>query len=162
MPRNNLRWLLLATAIVGADQLSKALLRSALPLGGVLPLTAFFNLVHAENPGAAFSFLAGADGWQRWLFTALGLGATALIVALLRRPGRAMFGAGLACVLGGALGNVIDRVLHGRVTDFLDFYVAHATTQWHWPAFNLADSAIAIGVALLLFDEWRSARARTS
>ncbi len=162
MLRHNTRWLLLAAAVVGADQLSKWLVRGALPLGDALPLTPFFNLVHAENPGAAFSFLAGADGWQRWLFTALGLGATALIVALLRRPRRALFGAGLACVLGGALGNVIDRVLHGHVTDFLDFYVTHGATQWHWPAFNLADSAIAIGVALLLLDEWRSSRARTS
>jgi signal peptidase II len=162
MARANVRWLLLAAAVLGADQLSKWWVRSALPLGGALPLTPFFNLVHAENPGAAFSFLAGADGWQRWLFTALGLGATVVIAALLRKPRRALFGAGLACVLGGALGNAVDRVLHGRVTDFLDFYVSRGATQWHWPAFNLADSAIAIGVALLLLDEWRQSRARTS
>ena len=162
MPRDNTRWLLLAAAVLGADQFSKWLVRGALPLGGALPLTPFFNRVHAENPGAAFSFLAGADGWQRWLFTALALAAAALIVALLRRPRRALFGAGLACVLGGALGNALDRVLHGHVTDFLDFYVSHGAAQWHWPAFNLADSAIAIGVALLLLDEWRSSRARTS
>ncbi len=160
--RGNARWLLLAAVVVGADQLSKWWVRSTLPLGDALPLAPFFNLVHAENPGAAFSFLAAADGWQRWLFTALALGATAVIVVLLRRPRRALFGAGLACVLGGALGNAIDRLLHGHVTDFLDFYLSRGATQWHWPAFNLADSAIAIGVALLLLDEWRQSRARTS
>ena len=160
--RGNARWLLLAAVVVGADQLSKWWVRSRLPLGDALPLAPFFNLVHAENPGAAFSFLAAADGWQRWLFTALALGATAVIVVLLRRPRRALFGAGLACVLGGALGNAIDRLLHGHVTDFLDFYLSRGATQWHWPAFNLADSAIAIGVALLLLDEWRQSRARTS
>ncbi len=156
--RRNTRWLLLAAALVGADQFSKWLVRRALPLDGSVALTPFFNLVHAENAGAAFSFLAQQPGWQRWLFTALGLGAAALIVALLRRPRRALVGAGLGCVLGGALGNVIDRLLRGRVTDFIDLYLTHAGRQWHWPAFNLADSSIFVGAVLLLLDEWLQGR----
>ncbi len=156
--RRNARWLLLAAALVAADQFTKWLVRRALPLGGSVALTPFFNLVHAENSGAAFSFLAQQAGWQRWLFTALGLGAAALIATLLRRPRRALFGAGLGCVLGGALGNVLDRLLRGRVTDLIDLYVVHAGRQWHWPAFNLADSAITIGAILLLLDEWLQSR----
>ena len=160
---HRLRWLWLAVAVLAADQASKWLIRATLPLGGSVAVTPFFNLVHAENPGAAFSFLASQPGWQRWLFTALGLGASALIVGLLlRQPRRALSGAGLACVLGGALGNVLDRLLHGRVTDFLDVYLVHAGVQWHWPAFNLADSAIAVGAALLLLDEWRQSRRKSA
>jgi signal peptidase II len=119
-------------------------------LGDSRPITGFFNLVRAHNPGAAFSFLAQADGWQRWLFTGLGIGASALMVWMLRaHPGQKLFGFAIACILGGAVGNVIDRLVHGYVVDFLDVHWA----GWHFPAFNAADSAITLGAACLLLDE---------
>ncbi len=149
-------WLALAALVVVVDQGSKWLIQHAIPLGGTIPLTPWFNLVHIENPGAAFSFLAGQAGWQRWLFTALGLAASALIAGLLAtRRRRPLFALGLALILGGALGNVLDRVLWGHVTDFLDVYVTLGGQPWHWPAFNLADAAISLGAASLLVDEWR-------
>ncbi len=152
-------WLLTATLVVALDQLSKWLITQDLPLDASRPITGYFNLVHIENPGAAFSFLAAAAGWQRWLFTALGLGASALIVWLLfRHRGKTLFSLALALILGGALGNVADRLVWGHVTDFLDFYVTIGGRQWHWPAFNLADSSIFVGAVLLLLDEWRQAR----
>jgi len=154
-------WLLLALAVLALDQFSKWLVARELPLDASIPVTGFFNLVHIENPGAAFSFLAGQTGWQRWLFTALGLTAAGVIVWLLRRHrGRTLLSLSLALILGGALGNVIDRLLWGKVTDFLDFYVDIGSRAWHWPAFNLADSAIFVGVALLLIDELRKSPAR--
>lgn len=152
-------WLLVSLAVILSDQLSKWLIRQDLPLDSGHPVTQFFNLVYVSNPGAAFSLLAGAPGWQRWFFTALSLAASALILWLLfRNRGKALFSLALACILGGALGNVIDRVLWGKVTDFLDFYITLHGQQWHWPAFNLADSAIFIGAALLVVDELRHAR----
>jgi signal peptidase II (EC:3.4.23.36). Aspartic peptidase. MEROPS family A08 len=154
-------WLLLAGVVLALDQLSKWLVTQDLPLNASRPITGFFNLVHIENPGAAFSFLAGAAGWQRWLFTALGLGASALIIWLLvRHRGKTLFSLALALILGGALGNVADRLVWGHVTDFLDFYITIGSQQWHWPAFNLADSSIFCGAALLLLDEWRQSRKR--
>jgi len=106
--------------------------------------------VRAHNPGAAFSFLAQAGGWQRWLFTGIGLAASALMIWMLRaHPGQKLFGFAIACILGGAIGNVIDRLVHGYVVDFLDFHWA----GWHFPAFNAADSAITLGAACLLLDE---------
>jgi len=119
-------------------------------LGDSRPITSFFNLVRAHNPGAAFSFLAQAGGWQRWLFTGIGLAASALMIWMLRaHPGQKLFGFAIACILGGAIGNVIDRLVHGYVVDFLDFHWA----GWHFPAFNAADSAITLGAACLLLDE---------
>jgi signal peptidase II len=107
------------------------------------------------NRGAAFSFLAEAGGWQRWLFTGIGVAATVFIIWLLKRhAGQRMFCLALALIMGGALGNVIDRVVHGHVIDFLDFYIG----RYHWPAFNLADSAIFLGAALLIVDEIRRVR----
>jgi signal peptidase II len=156
-------WLLLAAAALALDQFSKWLVQRDIALGSERACTGFFNLVHIENPGAAFSFLAAAAGWQRWLFTGLGLLAAGVIVALLwARPRRPLFAAALALILGGALGNVADRVLWGHVTDFLDFYVTLGGAQSHWPAFNLADSAIFVGAAALLLDEWRESRRRPS
>ena len=154
-------WLLLALLVVAVDQFSKWLVVRELPLGASVPVTGFFNLVHVENPGAAFSFLAAQSGWQRWLFTALGIGASLLIaIILLRRRPRALMGLALGLILGGALGNVADRLLWGHVTDFLDFYVRTASGEWHWPAFNLADSAITLGALALVFDEQRQTRRR--
>ena len=154
-------WLGVALLVIAADQSSKWLIRSALPLDASVAVTPFFNLVDIRNSGAAFSFLAAETGWQRWLFTALGLADAGVIVWLLRRHrGRTLLSLSLALILGGALGNVIDRLLWGKVTDFLDFYVDIGSRAWHWPAFNLADSAIFVGVVLLLIDELRKSQAR--
>ncbi|MDD4885645.1 MAG: signal peptidase II [Thiomonas sp.] len=156
-------WLLVSLVIILADQFSKWLIRQDMPLDSSRPITSFFNLIYIHNPGAAFSFLASQPGWQRWFFTALSLAASALILWLLfRNRGKPLFSLALAFILGGALGNVIDRVLWGKVTDFLDFYITLNGQQWHWPAFNLADSAIFIGAALLILDELRRTRGRQS
>lgn len=143
-------WLGLATVIVLADQLSKLAIERRFEFGDVLPVTGFFNLVLTYNKGAAFSFLAGASGWQGRMFTVIGIAASLFIVFLLARHGtQRLFSLALALILGGALGNVIDRLAHGHVIDFLDFH----WRGWHWPAFNLADSAIVGGAALLIVDE---------
>lgn len=154
-------WLLVALLVIAADQLTKWLVRRDLPLDGSLPVTSFFNLVYIHNPGAAFSFLATQPGWQRWFFAAISLAASVFILWLLQRNrGKALFSLALAFILGGALGNVIDRVLWGKVTDFLDFYITVHGRQWHWPAFNLADSAIFVGAVLLILDEMHRSRTR--
>lgn len=152
-------WLLLALLVVAADQCSKWLVAHEIPLGASVAVTGFFNLVHVENPGAAFSFLAAQSGWQRWLFAALaGAASLWIVVLLLRQRRRALLGLALGLILGGALGNLVDRVVWGHVTDFLDFYLRTASGAWHWPAFNLADSAITVGAVVLLIDEQRQAR----
>lgn len=150
-------WLGLALLLVVADQLSKTLVIARLGLGDSITVTSYFNLVRAHNSGAAFSFLAGASGWQRWLFVGLGAAASVLIVWMLRRhAAERLFCAAISLILGGAVGNVIDRLLHGHVIDFLQFH-------WAWlgplfpggffPSFNLADSAITAGAAALILDE---------
>ena len=145
-----IHWLAIALVLVLADQFSKILVLGSFSLGEGKPLTGFFNLVRVHNAGAAFSFLAEASGWQRWFFTALGLVAAGVIVWMLKsHPGQRLFCFALACVLGGAVGNVIDRVLYGYVVDFLDFH----WSGMHFPAFNLADSAITVGAACLILDE---------
>ncbi len=154
-------WLLLALLVVLLDQASKWLVARDIPLGGSIAVTGFFNLVHVENPGAAFSFLAAQSGWQRWLFAALaGSASLAIVAILLRRRRRVLLGLALALILGGALGNLIDRVVWGHVTDFLDFYLRTNSGTWHFWAFNLADSAISVGAATLLLDEQLQARRR--
>ena len=141
-----------AAAIVVADQLAKWLVLARLSPGERLELTSFFNLVLAFNKGAAFSFLAGAGGWQTPLLVAFALVAAVIVsVLLVRSRARRLFSAGLALVLGGAVGNVIDRLRFGHVVDFLDLHAG----GWHWPAFNVADSAITIGAALLIIDGFR-------
>ncbi|MCX7890885.1 MAG: signal peptidase II [Burkholderiales bacterium] len=148
-------WLALAAAIAAADQLAKLAVARALAPGEVVPVTPFFNLVHVFNRGAAFSFLAGAGGWQREFFIAVTVGAAALILYLLRRhAGELRFCLGLALILGGAVGNLWDRVALGHVVDFLDFHVA----GWHWPAFNVADAAITVGAGVLILDAFLSGR----
>ena len=145
-----LPWLGLALLILIADQFTKVLILGYYRLGDATAVTSFFNVVRVHNSGAAFSFLAGAGGWQRWLFTVIGVAAALFIVWLLRsHPGQRLFSFALACILGGALGNVIDRSLHGYVVDFLDFLYA----AWHFPAFNVADAAITIGAVCLILDE---------
>jgi signal peptidase II len=145
-----LHWLALALLLVLADQFSKILVIGSFQLGDSQVVSSFFNLVRVHNAGAAFSFLADASGWQRWFFTGLGVVAAVVIVWMLKNhPGQRLFGFALACILGGAVGNVIDRVLYGYVVDFLDFHWAGV----HFPAFNVADSAISIGAACLILDE---------
>ncbi len=145
-----LPWLALALALFVADQFTKSLILDAYRLGDSTYMTGFFNIVRAHNLGAAFSFLASESGWQRWFFTGVGVAAALFIVWLLRaHAGQKLFSFALACILSGALGNVIDRIRHGYVVDFLDFHYA----GWHFPAFNIADSAITVGAACLILDE---------
>lgn len=143
------RWLALSALVIILDQWSKHALVSHFVLGEALAVTSFFNLVLAHNQGAAFSMLNDAGGWQRWLFTAIAVIASLWIVQLLRKHERQnLFCFALALILGGALGNLIDRIAHGYVVDFLDFY----WNQHHFPAFNLADSAITLGAIVLLLE----------
>ena len=145
-------WLWLGVSLITLlmDQLTKIAVVGAFQLGEALPITSFFNLVRVHNPGAAFSFLADAGGWQRWFFTGLGLVAAGVMVYLLRKhAGQTLFCLALSLLLGGAVGNVIDRLLYSHVIDFLDFYYG----TWHFPAFNVADSAITLGAGLLILDE---------
>src|SRR5260370_36515233 len=148
-------WLSLALLLALADQASKAAISSTLGLGGVRGIGPFFNLVLAHNRGAAFSFLADAGGWQRMLFIGIAVAATAAIVFLLAgHSSERLFSAGLAMILGGALGNLWDRIALGHVVDFLDFHAF----GWHFWAFNLADSAITVVAPLLIPAGLRSAR----
>ncbi len=145
-----LMWLGLAFIIVLIDQFTKVLVVGYYHLGDSSYVTSFFNMVRAHNTGAAISFLADASGWQRWFFTGLGVLATGVILWMLKsHAGQRLFCFAMACVLGGAVGNVIDRLLYGYVVDFLDFH-SHG---YHFPAFNLADSAITLGAACLILDE---------
>ena len=149
-------WLAIAALIVVADQLSKSAISASLRLGEVREITGFFNLVLANNRGAAFSFLSDAGGWQRLLFIGIAVAATAFIVVMLaRHSSERLFSAGLALILGGALGNLWDRIALGHVIDFLDFHAF----GWHFWAFNLADSAITVGAGLLILDSLRAAGA---
>jgi len=149
------RWLWLSAAVIVADQVTKAAILATLREGDGWVVTPFLSLVLTFNTGAAFSFLAAASGWQRWFFAAIAVAASILIVALLRRGGNALYNAGLALILGGALGNLYDRLALGKVVDFLLFHYA----GWSWPAFNVADSAITVGAALLIFDSFRQRHA---
>ena len=150
-------WLALAALVVVFDQFTKQLILGNYQLGDSTYVTSFFNIVRAHNTGAAFSFLAGAGGWQRWFFTGIGLVAGIFIVWMLRsRPGERLFGFAMASILGGALGNVLDRLLHGYVVDMLDFHWRWLEPLFHgghFPAFNIADTAITIGAACLILDE---------
>jgi signal peptidase II len=147
-------WLWLSVLVVVIDQLTKRVVDSSMQLYQSIELVPFFQLTYLRNQGAAFSFLAGAGGWQRWFFIGLAVTAIALICYWLKRMGKDQRweAAAWALILGGALGNLIDRVAYGYVIDFLDVYYG----QWHWPAFNVADSAITIGVGMLLIDSVRS------
>jgi len=143
-------WLGIALVTLLLDQFTKIAVVGSFQLGEALPITSFFNLVRVHNPGAAFSFLADAGGWQRWFFTGLGVLAAGVMVYLLRmHAGQTLFCLALSLLLGGAIGNVIDRLLYSHVIDFLDFYYG----TWHFPAFNVADSAITVGAGLLILDE---------
>ena len=150
-------WLAVAALWLIFDQFTKYLILAHYQLYDSIPVTGFFNVVRVHNYGAAFSFLAGAGGWQRWFFTGIGLVAGIFIVWMLRsRPGEKLFGFAMASILGGALGNVLDRLLHGYVVDMLDFHwrwLEPLFHDGHFPAFNIADTAITIGAACLILDE---------
>ena len=149
------KWLALAAAIVAADQLSKYAAVHYLMVNKSVAVTSFFNLVLVYNAGAAFSFLSDAAGWQRLFFIAIAAIASVWIVCLLRKyPHQRLFAIALSLVLAGAIGNLIDRIRVGAVIDFLDFHAL----GYHWPAFNVADSAITCGAALLIWDALRPRR----
>ena len=152
-----LLWLGIALVILLADQATKLLIVDSFALGDSQTVTTFFNLVRVHNRGAAFSMLSTASGWQRWFFTGIGIVATFFILWLLRsHPTQKLFCFALALVLGGAVGNVIDRIAYGHVVDFLDFHwdwLSPVFYQGHFPAFNIADSAISVGAVCLILDE---------
>jgi signal peptidase II len=154
--KGNLRWLWLSALVVALDQISKQIVDASMRIHETIPLLPMFQLTYLRNQGAAFSFLSNAGGWQRWFFIGLAVSASLLIVYWLRHLGRKKNweAAAWALVMGGAVGNLIDRVLYGSVIDFLDVFCGN----WHWPAFNLADSAITIGIAMLLLDALRPQR----
>lgn len=151
--RAKLGWLGLAAVVVALDQLTKGWVVARLRLHERIDVLPFFRLTHVRNTGAAFSFLAHAGGWQRWFLLGLAVATScAILVWMWRLQGHeGLKAAGLALILGGALGNCIDRARFGYVIDFLDVFYQ----RWHWPAFNVADAAITLGVALLLWVSWR-------
>jgi signal peptidase II len=150
-----LPWLGVAAIVILIDQFTKTLIVGAFANGGSHTVNAFLNIVRVHNTGAAFSFLAGAAGWQRWFFVGLGVAAALFIVWMLRsHAGQKLFSWALALILGGAVGNVVDRLLHGYVVDFIQAHYANA----YFPSFNVADSAITVGAALLIVDELRRVR----
>ena len=150
-------WLGLAAFLMLIDQFTKVLIVGYYQLGDVTRVTGFFDVVRAHNTGAAFSFLHDAGGWQRWLFTGIGVVAALFITWMLRaHAGQKLFCFALACILSGALGNVIDRVMYGYVVDFLQFHWDWLKPLFHggyFPAFNVADSAITVGAGCLILDE---------
>jgi signal peptidase II len=150
-----LRWLWLALLVVILDQVTKIWAEATLVFAEPVEIFSWFNLTLLYNRGAAFSFLATADGWQRFLFLGIGLIATVVIIVWLRRlqPHERMTAVGLVLILGGAVGNLIDRALYGHVIDFIDWHYR----GWHWPAFNIADSAITLGAVLVVLAGFRSA-----
>ena len=144
-------WAGIAAVIFLVDFITKSYFENNFYLGESRPVTSFFNLVLAHNTGAAFSFLAGHSGWQMYLFSAIALIALVICVRLIiRHPQERLFCLSLAFIMGGALGNLFDRIIYGYVIDFLDFYYGY----WHWPAFNIADMAIVGGAALLIIDSF--------
>lgn len=151
--RSLVGWLIPAAIVAALDQLTKEWVGASLQAGERVTVTSFFDLVLWFNSGAAFSFLAGAGGWQRALFVAIAVIAIVVITRLLyRHPEQMLFCAGLSLILGGALGNLWDRVMHGHVVDFLLFHAG----GYYWPAFNLADSAITVGAGMIIIDGFRS------
>jgi signal peptidase II len=154
-PNGSTRWyLVLALLILIADQITKWWAQISLPMGQALAVTDFLNWFLIYNPGAAFSFLSQAGGWQRWFFTIVGILAAVVIIWLLQKNTHdRSFCIALSLILGGAIGNVLDRLLYGAVVDFIDVHYQ----GWHWPAFNIADSAISIGATLIVINEIRRA-----
>jgi signal peptidase II len=155
-----LKWLWLAVLSLGLDQASKLIIDNVMQLYESRAVFAFFNLTYVHNTGAAFSFLSDAGGWQRWLFAGLAVGMSIVISVWLTRlkPNETFIAIALSLILGGAIGNLVDRLAYGYVIDFLDIYYGN----WHWPAFNIADSAITVGVVLMLIDSFTSKTEETT
>ncbi|MEW5755170.1 MAG: signal peptidase II [Pseudomonadota bacterium] len=153
-----LKWLWVSAVVIVLDQLTKLWASSSLELYETIPVMPLFNITLAHNTGAAFSFLAQAGGWQRWFFTGIAVAVSIAIVIWLRRlpSSERLEAAALALILGGAIGNVVDRIAHGYVVDFIDVYYGN----YHWPAFNIADSAITIGAVLLIWHSLFGHRAK--
>lgn len=145
-----LKWLWLSVVVIALDQWSKHLISDALQLNQIIELTPFLNLVLVHNSGAAFSFLSDASGWQRWFFVVLAVSISIVLVFWIKRlkTNEISLAVALSLILGGAVGNLWDRLLSGYVIDFIDVYYG----VWHWPAFNVADSAITVGVVVLFID----------
>jgi len=149
------RWYVLAAVIIVLDQITKQVVLASIQFGETITVAPFWNWVLTFNRGAAFSFLASEEGWQRWFFTVLALGVSGWIVYMLRsHAGHKLLSFSLALIMGGALGNVIDRIRFGAVVDFVQWHVA----GFYWPAFNVADSAITVGALLMLWDQFASSR----
>lgn len=152
------RWFALAILLIVLDQITKQWIEHIFHFGDVLPVFPGFNLILTYNKGAAFSFLADAGGWQRHFFTVLALVVAVVISFLLRKHhAERLFAAALACILGGAVGNVIDRIIYGHVIDFIQVYYQ----TYYWPAFNVADSAICIGAGLMVLDSFKKPATKT-
>lgn len=152
MNRRVYAWLALSLLVVGIDQLTKWLALNHIQMGEAVPITSFFQLVLLFNPGAAFSFLSDQPGWQRWLFTGLAAAICIWLFSMLRKhQHERLLPTAFSLIMGGAIGNVIDRLAHGAVVDFLYFHIG----RYGWPAFNGADSAITLGVALMLWAHFR-------
>ncbi|HSR01615.1 MAG TPA: signal peptidase II [Methylophilaceae bacterium] len=150
------QWLAISLAVILLDLYTKHLVQQSFMLGDKLFMTSFFDLVRYHNEGAAFSFLADAGGWQKWFFTTISIVASVLILYLLNKHQQEkLFSLGLALVLGGAIGNLYDRVTLGYVVDFLSFHL----NDLYWPAFNVADGAITVGVGILLLDSFKPKQA---
>ena len=145
------RWWLLGLAVAGLDLAVKSFIQANLAYGASIPVTSFFNIVHVWNTGAAFSFLADAGGWQRYFLIAIALGAAVFLTWFLTKPHRTLEALAYSLILGGALGNAIDRIARGYVVDYLDFF----WSRWHWPSFNIADIAICSAAALLIWLAWK-------
>lgn len=148
-----LKWLALSAVVVCLDIYTKHLIQQAFVYGEHLTVTGYFDLVRYHNTGAAFSFLADASGWQHWFFSGLSsIASIVMLVLVFKHAQQTLFALGIALILGGALGNLYDRLTLGYVVDFLYFHIS----TYGWPAFNVADSAICVGVGVLLLDNWRS------
>jgi signal peptidase II len=149
---SRLKWLGLSLLALILDQASKLVIASSMQLYQSIPITSFFKLTYVRNTGAAFSFLSDAGGWQRWFFAVLAILISIIIAVWLTRLKKqeTLLAVALSLILGGAMGNLIDRLAYGYVIDFLDVYYQ----TWHWPAFNVADSAITLGVMLMLLESF--------
>lgn len=152
--QTGLRWSWLALIALVLDQITKIWVINAFRLYESIEVLPFFNLTYVRNYGAAFSFLSDAGGWQRWFFTAIAIVVSVLVIFWLKKakPSQVLFPIALSLILGGALGNLYDRLAYGYVVDFLDFYYQ----SWHWPAFNVADSAIFLGAVFLILDAFKN------
>ncbi|TKB50192.1 signal peptidase II [Ferrimonas aestuarii] len=154
--QSGLRWMWVALLALILDQASKLAVMANFELYESLPLIPYLNMTYVHNTGAAFSFLADAGGWQRWAFAGFALVVTVALTVMLRRQSTSLWRLNLSytLIIGGAIGNVIDRLAYGYVVDFIDFYVG----SWHWPAFNIADAAICVGAALMILDSLLESR----